>query len=60
MAGVESCIRFASKLPASKISSYLIPFVKKYVEDKSWRLRYLVANKIVDIAGAFGSELTEQ
>jgi len=37
----------------------LIPFIKKYGEDKSWRLRYLVAERIVEIAESFGEEITQ-
>ena len=58
MSGVESCILFAWKLSSSKVNTYLIPLIKKYGEDKSWRLRYLVAEKIVDIAESFGEEVT--
>jgi len=58
MAGVESCIRFSQKLSESKINSYCVPFLKKYGEDKSWRIRYLVADKIIDISKAFGEEIT--
>ncbi len=58
MAGVESCIRFSKKLSESKVNSYCVPFLKKYGEDKSWRIRYLVADKIIDIAHAFGEEIT--
>ena len=49
---------FAQKLSPSKINTYLVPYIKKYGEDKSWRLRYLVADKIVEVATYFGEELT--
>lgn len=58
MQGVESCIAFAKVLSPSKINTYLVPYIKKYGEDKSWRLRYLVADKIVEIASYFGEDLT--
>ena len=58
MQGVESCIAFAQKLTPSKINTFIVPYVKKYGEDKAWRLRYLVAEKIVEIATYFGEELT--
>lgn len=59
MQGVDSCINFANALPSSKIQTYLLPYLKTYAEDKSWRLRYLVATKILDLAKAFGPELTK-
>lgn len=59
MQGVDSCINFALVLSSSKVSTYIIPYLKTYAEDKSWRCRYLVANKILDIAKAIGEELTK-
>lgn len=59
MQGVESCITFAKKLSPSKINTYIVPYIKKYGEDKSWRLRYLLAERIVDISTYFGEELTQ-
>jgi len=59
MAGVESCILFASKISASQVNAQLVPCIKKFGEDKSWRIRYLVADKIIDIAQAFGPEITK-
>ncbi len=58
MAGVESCIKFAQKISPSKVNSYLVPYIKKFGDEKSWRIRYLVADKIIEIANAFGSDLT--
>lgn len=58
MQGVDSCILFAPKIGPSKSSTYLIPCIKKFGEEKSWRLRYLIAEKIVHIAESFGEELT--
>jgi hypothetical protein len=34
MAGVESCLIFAKKLSASKINTYLVPYLFKFGEDK--------------------------
>ena len=50
---------FAPKIGPSKSSTYLIPCIKKFGEEKSWRLRYLIAEKIVHIAESFGEELTQ-
>ena len=59
MQGVDSCINFALHLSSSKISTYIVPYLKTYAEDKSWRSRYLVANKILEIAKAIGVDLTK-
>lgn len=58
MQGVDSCILLAKKIGASKSSTYIIPNIKWYGEEKSWRLRYLVADKIVDLAESLGEEMT--
>lgn len=60
MAGVESCILFATKVSASKVNASLVPCIKKYGEDKSWRIRYLVADKIIQVSQAFGKDITTQ
>ena len=36
-----------------------MPYLKTYAEDKLWRLRFLVANKIIDLAKAFGEDITQ-
>ena len=58
MQGVESCVLFAQKMGAAKSNTYLIPFIKKFGEEKSWRLWYLVAENIVRLAESFGEEIT--
>jgi serine/threonine-protein phosphatase 2A regulatory subunit A len=59
MAGVESLILFAEKLSSSKINSYLIPLFKKFGEASSWRIRFLVAEKITSLGKAFGKEIAQ-
>ena len=58
MQGVENCINFAKVLSSSKIQTYIVPYLKSYSDDKSWRLRYLFATKIIDFANAFGDDFT--
>ena len=43
-----------------KIQSQLIPFIKKFAVDKSWRIRYLVADKIMEISEGIGNENTNE
>ena len=33
-----------------------MPHIKKFAEDKSWRIRYLVADRILDLAAGIGNE----
>jgi serine/threonine-protein phosphatase 2A regulatory subunit A len=36
------------------VNAYLLPYIKKYAEDKSWRIRYLVADKVMDLSQGIG------
>lgn len=56
MQGIDSCVIFCKHLPAAKINAYLLPYIKKYAEDKSWRIRYLVADRIMDLSQGLGVE----
>jgi hypothetical protein len=38
----------------------LVPYIKKYAVDKSWRIRYLVADKIMEITESFGVECSKE
>lgn len=46
MQGVEALLNFAKVLDSSKFMEYFSTYIKGYAEDKSWRTRYLFANKI--------------
>ncbi len=56
MQGIDSCVCLAKQLPVSKVNSYLWPYIKKLAEDKSWRIRFLVADRIMDLATGLGFE----
>lgn len=56
MQGIDSCVIFCKYLPAAKVNAYLLPYIKKYSEDKSWRIRYLVADRIMDLSQGLGLE----
>ena len=60
MQGIDSCVCFAHQLPPAKVSAYLLPYIKKFAEDKSWRIRYLVADKIMDLATGIGFEQAKE
>jgi len=38
----------------------LIPYIKKFAVDKSWRIRYLVADKIMEISNGIGLENSKE
>ena len=56
MQGIDSCVCFAHQLPPAKVTAYLLPYIKKFADDKSWRIRYLVADRIMDLARGIGFE----
>ena len=56
MQGIDSCVCFANQLPPHKVQAYLLPYIKKFAEDKSWRIRYLVADRIMELAKGIGYE----
>jgi serine/threonine-protein phosphatase 2A regulatory subunit A len=36
-----------------------MPYIKKYAEDKSWRIRYLVADRIIELTNGIGNDLAK-
>ena len=38
----------------------MLPYIKKFAEDKSWRIRYLVADKIMDLATGIGFDQAKE
>ena len=56
MQGIDSCVCFAQQLSPTKVNAYLLPYIKKFAEDKSWRIRYMVADRIMDLATGLGFE----
>ena len=56
MQGIDSCVAFANQIAPAKANSYLLPYIKRFAEDKSWRIRYMVADRIMDLATGFGFE----
>ena len=56
MQGIDSCVAFANQIAPAKVNTYLMPYIKRFAEDKSWRIRYMVADRIMDLATGFGFE----
>jgi len=42
------------------VNAYLLPYIKKFAEDKSWRIRYLVADRIMDLAQGIGYDQAKE
>jgi len=60
MQGIDSIIYFSKVLPMNKINTSLIPYIKKFSVDKSWRIRYLIADKIMEISDGIGLENSKE
>lgn len=60
MQGIESCVHFCKVLNKQKVLSLLIPYVKKFAVDKSWRIRYLVADKLMELTDGIGVEVARE
>ena len=54
---VESCINFAKKLSTSQIKDNLVPYIEECAKAESWRVRYLIAEKIIDLCKSFGKQI---
>ena len=46
---VEACVSIASLLPQEDTEQLLMPTLRQSAEDKSWRVRYMVADKFTDL-----------
>lgn len=60
MHSIECCVAFSQQLSAAKVTSALLPYIKKLSEDKSWRIRYMVADKIIDLANGIGFDQAKE
>jgi serine/threonine-protein phosphatase 2A regulatory subunit A len=57
---IDSCVHFAKVLSKSQIKEHLIPYIKKFAVDKSWRIRYLVADKLMDLTNGIGIDSAKE
>lgn len=46
---VEACALISGLLPKDEIEKRLVPSLKAAVEDRSWRVRYMVADKLTEV-----------
>nr|XP_054760167.1 serine/threonine-protein phosphatase 2A 65 kDa regulatory subunit A alpha isoform-like [Lytechinus pictus] len=57
---VEACVNIASLLQQSDKEALIMPTMRGCAEDKSWRVRYMVADKFTELQDAVGPEITKQ
>jgi serine/threonine-protein phosphatase 2A regulatory subunit A len=46
---VEACVSIASLLGHEDIEALILPTLRLATEDKSWRVRYMVADKFTEV-----------
>ncbi|XP_070201288.1 serine/threonine-protein phosphatase 2A 65 kDa regulatory subunit A alpha isoform-like isoform X2 [Littorina saxatilis] len=56
---VEACVSIASLLPSEDTEQLVMPTLRQAAEDKSWRVRYMVADKFTELQKAVGPEITK-
>lgn len=56
---VEACIVLATLFKPDDVEKLLLTSIKQAIDDKSWRVRYVVADKFVELQHAVGSEITK-
>ncbi|XP_071495704.1 serine/threonine-protein phosphatase 2A 65 kDa regulatory subunit A beta isoform-like [Diadema antillarum] len=57
---VEACVSIASLLSNEDTENLIMPTMRCCAEDKSWRVRYMVADKFNELQDAVGPEITKQ
>lgn len=55
---VEACVSMASLLQQDDTETLVMPTLRQAAEDKSWRVRYMVADKFIELQKAVGPEIT--
>jgi serine/threonine-protein phosphatase 2A regulatory subunit A len=56
---VEACVAVAGLLPSTDIEALAMPTLRQAIQDKSWRVRYMVADKFTELQKAVGPEITK-
>lgn len=46
---VEACVSIAQLLPEEDLEALVMPTLRQATEDKSWRVRYMVADKFSEV-----------
>jgi len=55
---VETCVKLIQILNDQERLQFIIPVTRQCAEDKSWRVRFCVAEKMSDLSKAFGQAIT--
>ena len=50
---IDNFVVLASLLPSSVVAGHVLPLVLQLGDDKSWRVRWSVANQIISLCEAF-------
>ncbi|CAH8651863.1 unnamed protein product [Schistosoma bovis] len=58
--GVNASVDFAEVLPTEDVLTHIIPLIRGAAEDKSWRVRYQLADHITDLQAAVKPQLAGQ
>uniref|UniRef100_A0A8C5P2H4 Protein phosphatase 2, regulatory subunit A, beta n=1 Tax=Jaculus jaculus TaxID=51337 RepID=A0A8C5P2H4_JACJA len=55
---VEACVSIAELLSQDDLETLVMPTLRQAAEDKSWRVRYMVADKFSELQKAVGPKIT--
>lgn len=55
---VEACVSIAQLLQQEDVEQLVMPTLRQCVNDSSWRVRYMVADKFCDLQKAVGPDIT--
>ncbi len=55
----QACVSISSLLQTEDVEQLVMPTLRQCAEDKSWRVRYMVADKFTDLQKAVGPEITK-
>ncbi|VDO06046.1 unnamed protein product [Rodentolepis nana] len=57
---INACVAFAEALPTEDAQKSLMPLVREAAQDKSWRVRYQLADRLTDLQSAVGPMVTNE
>jgi len=49
---LESCASICGLLPPGETEQFIMPMLREAANDKSWRVRYMVADKFIEVCSA--------
>eukprot|EP00054_Salpingoeca_dolichothecata_P012208 m.67806 g.67806 ORF g.67806 m.67806 type:complete len:581 (-) comp19837_c1_seq1:140-1882(-) len=56
---VEACMQFSKILPREDVLSLIVPQLQSASKDRSWRVRYVVADKYLELQEAVGADVAK-